>query len=61
MVSQLIGHVSSLDEMLQSAYKQLHGTERALMTMLLILIRIGLILLLLDLSTAFDTVDHSVF
>ena len=65
VASQLIDHVSSncLDEILQSAYKQLHSTETALVKVFNdIAIEIDrnktVILLLLDLSAAFDTVDH---
>ena len=65
MESQLIGYVSSngLDEIFQSAYKQSHSTETALVKVFNdIVIDIDrnrtFILLLLDLSAAFDTVDH---
>ena len=65
VASQLIEHVSSLDEIMQSAYKQFHSTETALVNVFNdIAIDIdrnrAVILLLLDLSAAFDTVDHSI-
>ena len=64
---QLTDHVMShhLDETLQSAYKNFHSTETALVRVQNdILCAIdnneSVILLLLDLSAAFDTVDHSI-
>ena len=65
---QLIEHVHSNDlgEPLQSAYKSLHNTETALLKVqddILNAIdqRRTVALLLLDLSAAFDTVDHELF
>ena len=65
VASQLIDYVSSngLDEIFRSAYKQFHSTETALVKVfndIVIDIDRGrtVILLLLDLSAAFDTVDH---
>ena len=65
VAKQLIEHVSSngLDEVFQSAYKNFHSTETALVKVYNdILVDIDknrtIILLLLDLSAAFDTVDH---
>ena len=54
-----------LDETFQSAYKNFHSTETALVRVQNdILCAIdnndSVILLLLDLSAAFDTVDHSI-
>ena len=54
-----------LDEMFQSAYKNFHSTETALVrvqndTLCAIDNNESVILLLLDLSAAFDTVDHSI-
>ena len=67
VASQLIEHVtnSCLDEIMQSAYKQFHSTETALVKVFNdIAIDIdsnrAVILLVLDLSAAFDTVDHSI-
>ena len=64
---QLTDHVMAhhLDETFQSAYKNFHSTETALVRVQNdILCAIdnneSVILLLLDLSAAFDTVDHSV-
>ena len=65
--SQLTDHVMAhhLDETFQSAYKNFHSTETALVRVQNdILCAIdnneSVILLLLDLSAAFDTVDHSI-
>ena len=66
IASHLIDHVCSncRDEIMQSAYKQFHSTQTALVKVFNdIVIDIDrnrtVILLLLDLSAAFDTVDHS--
>ena len=55
----------SQDDICQSAYKQLHSTETALVRVnndILVTLdnHQSVILLLLDLSTAFDTVDHGI-
>ena len=67
VASQLINHISSngLDEILQSAYKQFHSTKTALVkvfidTVLDVDMNRTVILLLLHLSAAFDTVDHTI-
>ena len=67
VASQLINHISSngLDEILKSAYKQFHSTETALVKVFNDIVldvdrNRTLILLLLDLSAAFDTVDHTI-
>ena len=64
---QLNEHMSNhnLHEPLQSAYNQFHSTETALIKVHIDIIwtmeRKGVtILLLLDLSSAFDTIDHQV-
>ena len=64
---QLIDYITinNLDEVFQSAYKQLHSTETALLRVQNdILVALdnhqSVILLLLDLSAAFDTVDHTI-
>ena len=56
---------NGLHEILQSAYKQNHSTETALLKVqndLLMAIDIyrGAVLILLDLSAAFDTIDHTI-
>ena len=67
VASQLFNHISSngLDEILQSAYKQFHSTETALVEVFNDIVldvdrNRTVILLLLDLSAAFDTVDHTI-
>ena len=67
VASQLINHISSngLDEILQSAYKQFHSTERTLVKVFNDIVLDAdrnrtVILLLLDLSAVFDTVDHTI-
>ena len=54
----------NLHEVMQSAYKQFHSTETALIRVQNdILVNMdkkrGVILVLLDLSAAFDTIDHA--
>lgn len=67
VASQFIEHIhqSNLDEIYQSAYKAYHSTETALVrvqndVLLAIDNNQSVILLLLDLSAAFDTVDHRI-
>ena len=67
VASQLVDDVmrNDLDETFQSAYKQLHSTETALVRVnndILVALdnHLSVILLLLDLSAAFDTVDHGI-
>ena len=62
---QFIEHLKSngLYEIYQSAYKQFHSTETALLRVQNDLLKSvdesgGAILVLLDLSAAFDTIDH---
>ena len=62
---QLVEHLKSnnLYEIFQSAYRQLHSTETALLRVQNDLLQAvdnegGAILVLLDLSAAFDTIDH---
>ena len=57
--------VNGLDETLQSAYKEQHSCETALLRvqnniLMALDSRKSVILLLLDLSAAFDTVDHEI-
>ena len=54
----------NLHEIMQSAYKQLHSTETALLRVQNDILteldnKRGVILVLLDLSAAFDTIDHT--
>ena len=56
-----------MDEMFQSAYKVFHLTETALVkfrtmsyALLITMMLYAIVLLLIDLSAAFDTVDHSI-
>ena len=63
--TQFIDHLKSngLYEVYQSAYKQFHSTETALLRVQNDLLKAvdesgGAILVLLDLSAAFDTIDH---
>ena len=63
---QLMDHITShqLDEWLQSAYKLNHSTETALVGVQNDILcsldnRTSVFLLLLDMSVAFDTVDHA--
>ena len=67
VVSRFDDHLVSngLDENVQSAYKRFHSTETALIRVqndLLMSIDEagGVILVLLDLSAAFDTIDHNI-
>jgi len=58
-------HDNGLNEKYQSAYKQLHSTETALVCVANDILRCvdekkAVLLVLLDLSAAFDTVDHDV-
>ena len=66
VLNRLIDHVShnNLQDKFQSAYKLYHSTETALMRiqndMLMTLDnKTGVLLFLLDMSAAFDTVDHT--
>ena len=65
---QLVDHLKAhhLYEVFQSAYRQLHSTETALLRVQNDLLRAvdthgGAILVLLDLSATFDTIDHQRF
>ena len=67
VANQLTDHMKShnLFVPMQSAYRPLHSTETALLCVLNdILVSVdkgnGVILVLLDLSVAFDTIDHDI-
>ena len=67
VAAQLIEYIDSNDlgELYQSAYKKMHSTETALLKMQNDILRAidqhkTVALLLLDLSAAFDTVDHAI-
>ena len=54
--------INNLDEVFQSAYKQLYSAEMALFRVHLVALdnHQFVILLVLDLSAAFDTEDHTI-
>lgn len=63
LTNYIVNH--HMDEMFQSAYKVFHSTETALVKVHNDILRAvdnndSVVLLLLDLSAAFDTVDHSI-
>ena len=67
MLRQLTEHIEEceLAEPLQSAYKRHHSTETALLRIQTDILNAidnqqGIMMVLLDLSAAFDTVDHSI-
>ena len=67
VVKRLSDYMSKnqLNETFQSAYRQHHGTETALVKVLDDILRAldnkcGIILVMLDLSAAFDTIDHDI-
>jgi len=67
VLDQLLKHirVNSLEELFQSAYRRFHSTETALVRVVNDLLGVidqgsGSLLSLLDLSAAFDTIDHSI-
>ena len=67
VLKQLTDHMTknNLNEKMQSAYKPLHSTETALLRiqndiLLSLGNKRGVILVLLDLSAAFDTIDHEI-
>ena len=67
ILKQLSDHMTrnNLHEVMQSAYKPLHSTETALLriqndVLLDLGSKHGVVLVLLDLSAAFDTIDHKI-
>ena len=63
--NQLIDHANNMLDMYQSAYRKHHSTEAALLCVtndikLAMDSKKGTILVIIDLSTAFDTIDHSI-
>ena len=67
VISQLMSHIkeNNLNEIYQSAYKALHSTETALLKVTSDILEAldekkVCLLTLLDLSAAFDTIDHSI-
>ena len=66
VANRLLTHMKNNDlhEVMQSAYKQLHSTETALIRVQNDILmhldnKCGVMLILLDLSAAFDTIDHA--
>ena len=58
-------HANNISDMYQSAYRKHHSTETALLRVtndikLAMDSKKGTVLVLIDLSPAFDTIDHSI-
>ena len=65
VANQLMYHADNMSDMYQSAYRKHHSTETALLCVtndikLAMDSKKGTILVMIDLSTAFDTIDHSI-
>ena len=65
VANQLMYHVNNMSDMYQSAYRKHHSTETALLCVtndikLAMDSKKGTILVMIDLSSAFDTIDHSI-
>ena len=65
VANQLMYHANNMSDMYQSAYRKHHCTETALLCVtndikLAMDSKKGTILVMIDLSSAFDTIDHSI-
>ena len=65
VANQLLKHTNNIMEIYQSAYKPNHSTETALIRVcddikLAMDNKKGTVLVMIDLSAAFDTIDHSI-
>ena len=65
VANQLMYHADNMSDMYQSAYRKYHSTETALLCVtndikLAMDSKKGTILVMIDLSSAFDTIDHSI-
>ena len=65
VANQLMYHANNMSAMYQSAYRKHHSTENALLCVtndikLAMDSKKGTILVMIDLSSAFDTIDHSI-
>ena len=65
VADQLMDHANNMSDMYQSAYRKHHFTETALLCFtndikLAMDSKKGTILIMIDLSSAFDTIDHSI-
>ena len=65
VANQLMYHANNMSDMYQSAYRKHHSTETALLCVtndikLAMDSKKGTILVMIDLSSAFDTIDHSI-
>ena len=65
VANQLMYHANNMSDMYQSAYRKHHSTETALLCVtndikLAMDSKKGTIFVMIDLSSAFDTIDHSI-
>ena len=66
VANQLMYHANNMSDMYQSAYRKHHSTETTLLCVtndikLAMDSKKGTILVMIDLSSAFDTIDHSFY